>query len=328
MAERTTVTELTQIGVESTPGTAVAANKRLPSLSLDFGIKLGVNAYRPKGDKFPTIHALGKEWTEGKIGGGLTYSEAQYLFGSLLAYAAPVQQASTTAYKWTAAPNPTGPDTVKTFTIEVGSSVRAHKIAHGLITGLTLSGSRDSIDLSGDAIGYALVDGITMTSSPTALEQIPILPKEVSVFLDSTSGGLGTTKLTRLLKWTWTVGSRFNPLWVVDAAQSSFVTFIETPVTAQLKLLVEADANGMGIFSTYGRTGATGFARIAAASSQLAGTAIPYSLQIDQAVQVADVAPFTDEDGLQAFELTFDIVDSATWGKALQVDLINKATAL
>lgn len=328
MAERTTVTELTQIGVESTYGTAVSAGKRLPSLSFDFGIKVNIDAYRPKGDKFNTIHALGKEWTEGKIGGGATYSELHYIFSSLLAYASPAQQSSTTAYKWTHQMSPTAPDTVKSFTVEVGSSVHAHKIAGVQVTELMLTGTRESIELSGTALGTAIADDITLTSSPTAIAQVPMLPKEFDVYLDSSSGSIGTTKLTRCLKWSWTIGNRFSPLWVVNSANASFVALNENAVTAQVKLLVEADDEGMALID-YARTGATVYGQIKGTSGTNAGTAIPYSVLINNALQVADVSEFSDEDGVQAVELTLDIVDDAAGlGYANKIELINKATAL
>ena len=191
-----------------------------------------------------------------------------------------------------------------------------------------LSGTRESIDLSGTALGTAIVDDITLTSSPTAIAQVPMLPKEFDIFLDTASGSIGSTKLTRVLKWSWTVGNRFSPLWVVDSANASFVALNENAVTAQVKLLVEADDEGMAIVD-YARTGATVYNSIVGTSSTLAGTAIPYSVLINNALQVADVSEFSDEDGVQAVEVTFDIVDDAAGlGYPNKVELINKSTAL
>lgn len=328
MTERTTVTQVVQIGVESTKGTAVAANKKLPSLSIGPSVKTNIDKFAPLGNKFPTIHAQGKEWAEAPVTGSPTYSELGYVLASLLAYAAPVQQSSTTAYKQTAEIASTSEDTVKTYTVERGSAVQAEKMAYGQFTELTLTGDRDKVELSGKMLGRALSTGISLTSSPTSIEQIPILPKEVSVYLDTASGSLGSTKLTRVLKWSLQIASRFGPLWVVDAAQTSFVEAVELPVDAKLKLLVEADAAGMALLTPM-RDGTTRFARIGAASSQLAGTAIPYSSQLDLALQVgAEPTQLDDTDGVYTTEFTFDVVHDAGWGKALHWELINKQTAL
>lgn len=47
MTERATVAQVTQIGAESTAGTAVAASKLLASLELTGGIKVSNQVFRP-----------------------------------------------------------------------------------------------------------------------------------------------------------------------------------------------------------------------------------------------------------------------------------------
>jgi hypothetical protein len=326
MTERTTVTQVVQLGTESTPGTPVTATKILPSLSIDGAIKTNIDKYRPLGNKFPTIHALGKEWTEAAISGEATYSEVHYLLASLLSYAAPVQVGGTTAYTWTHAPSSTAEDTVKTYTVERGSSVRADKFAYGLVNALTLQGNRDDVSISGSMLGTALSDGITLSGGATSIEQIPMLPKEFDVYLDTTSGGLGGTKLTRVLRWEINL-KRFSTLWVVDSSKASWVAHVETPVEAQIKLRVEADSNGMSLL-TPTRDSTTRFVRIKGTSGQLAGTSTPYSFTWDAAVRVSDVGKFEDEDGVYAIEYSLGIVHDAGWGKALTVAVVNKQTAL
>lgn len=330
MPERTTVTQVVQVGAETTEGTAVAASKKLPSLSIGPQVKTNIDAFRPLGNKFNTIHSQGKEWSMAPITAQPTYSELGYILSSLLNYAAPVQQAATTAYKQTFAPSGTSEDTIKSLTVERGSSVQAEKVPGFICTDLTITGDRDKIDVSGNSLARLMSTGITLTSSPTAIEQIPILPKEVSIFLDTASGGIGGTKLSRVLQWSVQVGNRRGPLWAVDAAQSSYVASVELPITAQIKLLVEADATGMGLFTPM-RDGTFRYLRIAGASAQLAGTAIPYSLTMDFAVQMAaEPSEFKDQDGVYALEYTFDITFDSAWnsGQALTWALINKVVTL
>lgn len=330
MAEPTTVTQVAQIGVESTPGTAVAANRRLPSLQVSIGPEMSFTEVMAAGMKFPAQHALGKEWCTAELAMPVpSYDELVYLFANAMSYASPTQQASTTAYKWTSTIASDSEDTVKRFTLEHGSSVRARKFAYGTITDLTLKGDRDKVELSGSMIGQSLSDGITMTSSPTVIAQVPVLAKDVSVYADDTGAGLGTTKLTRVLSWELSIKNRFSPLWVVDAAQSSWAAAVETPVQAELKLKVAADSTGMALLTTTARGSASKFVRISASSSTLAGTAIPYALTIDTACQVkGSPSKFEDADGLYALEYTFGLVHDATWGKALTIDTMCKRTSL
>lgn len=328
MAERTTVTQVIQIGKETTEGTAVAAGKTLPSINMLPAVAGNVDAFRTIGNKFPTIHALGKEWSTADISGKPTYDELVYLLSSLLARATPVQQGATTAYKWTHAPSSTAPDTIDSFTIENGSSVRAHKSAGNIVSDLKLAFSRAAVDLTGTMMGQAITDGITLTASPTAVPQIPILPAELEIFIDTTAAGIGTTKMTRALSGEITVNNRFGPLWVVDRSQTSYVAHVELPITGQVKVLFEADAAGMAFLGDM-RTGVSKFLRLKATSSQLAGVAFPYSLAWDFALQVAgSPGPLKDQDGVYAVEWTYDIVHDPTWTRATTVDVINTRTAL
>ena len=51
MAERSTVTQSVQIGVETTPGTSVAALKRLGSMGFKIGVQTDFNSLHPTGAK-------------------------------------------------------------------------------------------------------------------------------------------------------------------------------------------------------------------------------------------------------------------------------------
>src|SRR5215207_3204432 len=121
MPERTSITPVTQVGVEVTPGTAVAANRSLPSVMLEVGLEGGLTEQRGNGYKFPVNYIPGKEHTTGKVSGQPTYDELLYLATTCVNYLAGVVQGATTAYKWTLTPSSTAEDTaLKTLTVEMG----------------------------------------------------------------------------------------------------------------------------------------------------------------------------------------------------------------
>lgn len=326
MAERTSVTQVVQIGKETTSGTSVAADKLLQSMMIDASIATSVQKFRPSGSKVNTVTAQGKEWVEAKISGQPCYTELQYPLSSILKLVTP-STVATTGKKWTITPSSSAEDTVATFTVEQGSAVRAHKFTYGIVNEFGLKWDRDSVSMSGSMFGQALSDGISLTGTPTALPLIPILPKEASVYLDTTGAGLGTTKLTRVLSGELNIASRFGPLWVVDAAQTSFAAHVEQPIEIEMKLMLEADSNGMALLSRL-RDGATRFIRVEFVSPQLVGTATPYSLRLEMAGQITDVSDFSDQQGVYAVEWTFTGVQDATWGKFLNVELTNQQAAL
>lgn len=329
MPERTSITQVTQVGVETTPGTAVAANRSLPSVMLEMGLEGGLTEQRGNGFKFPVNYIPGKEHSTGKISGQPTYDEMLYLLSTCVNYAAGVQQGATTAYLWTLTPSSTAEDTAaKTLTVEMGSALRAHKFARAQATEYTLSGSRDSVEHTGTLMGQQMTDGITLTASPTAVPQIPIVPKHVDVYMDSTSAALGTTKLLRLMNWEFGLRNRFAPLWVVDSAQTSYAASIETAIDASVKLKMMADAQGMALLAD-ARSVAKKFIRIVATSDILAGVAFPHKLQIDMCAEVKSYpGSIGDAEGVYAIEWELGLVHDAAWGKAFTVALTNTRATL
>lgn len=328
MPERSAITQGVQIGVEATPGVNVAADKQLQSIGIASGVQMETQRFRPMGSKFATIVVPGKEWVEADIEGVGSYSELLWLFSSCLIDPGTPTVVDTTAQKWTFSPAQSAEDTVITLTVEEGGVVRAHKFNYGLVTDLELTFNRDEVTVGGTMIGQKLSDGITMTATPDSVPQVPVIPNEVDIWLDTTSAGLGTTKLERALEATISIGSRFNPVWVLNSANSSFVSHVEVEPSAEITLMVEADAAGMALL-TQMRAGSTKFLRIKGTSATLAGsTTEKYSLKWDAAVKVKEVGDFSDEDGVYAIEWTLEQVYDATWGKAFTVDLVNKETAL
>lgn len=329
MPERASIFQTVQIGVESTPGTGVAASKKLPALTISPAVKVETNRYRAMGNKFPTVVVPGKEWVTAGLSGPITYNELVYLLSSVLGYAAPAQQGATAAYLWTHAPSSVAADTVKTFTVEQGSAERAHKFAYGLVTALELAFNRDSCEISGgEMLGAALQDGITMTATPTEIALTPVLPTQVDVYLADTQAGLaGAAALERVLEVSWAIRNRFSPLFpLTTASGTSFATWVESEPELECKLKMEADAAGMALLTNL-RAGSSKFLRIKAVGALIASTYY-YTLLIDTALKVVDVSEFRDEDGVFAIEWTLGGFHDATWGKATQVQVTNVLTAL
>lgn len=328
MAERSSLTQGVQVGVEATPGTNVAANKKFISVGITPAVQMDPMQFRPMGSKYNTIVTPGKEWVEADIEGIGSYTELLWFFSSLIQNPAAPTTVDGTGRKWTFTSAPSAEDTVKTLTVEQGGVVRAHKFNYGLVTELELTFNRDGVEVGGAMIGQRISDNIVLTVGPTTPPQLPILPTDVDVFLDNASAGLGTTKLLRVLEATWTLGDRFNPVWVLNSALPSFAAHVESEPSAQVTLLMEADTEGMTQL-TQMRAGSTKFLRIKGTSPQLAGaTTEPYSIVLDAAIKVAEVGDFSDEDGVYAIEWTFDMVFDGTWGKAFEVSLTNKETTL
>lgn len=334
MPERATINQVIQMGVEVTPGTAVVTTKKPQSLTIEPGVKINQRRFRPTGYKWPTLAPPGREWVEFRLGGAPTYTELVYVFSGLLAYAAPTQildgATPTGAYTWRHTMSATSEDTIKTYTIEQGSSVRAHKFAYGLFTGLDLNFSRDELSLGGGGIAQRLSDGITLTAGNTAIALEPILGQHLDLYMDSTLGGIGTTKLLRAFSGQLSIGDRFGTVWPINSANASFAAHVEGEPSGQLTLLVEGDATGMG-FLTNARAGSSVYMRLQAVGPTIyTGGVTPTSkMIIDLALKVTDVDPWEDRDGVYAINWTFDIMaDTGALAGGIDVTMINTLSAL
>jgi hypothetical protein len=335
IVERSSITQSVQIGVETVSGTAVAAGKRLGSMGFKVGPSIDPKPLMVMGAKHPTLIIPGKELTEADISGSAVYTELPYAFSSVIS--APVVTAimdaaiPTLASKWVFTSNTFGDDAPKTFTVEQGSAFRAHRFANGIITEYTWSWSREEIELGGTMIGRAIEDGVTLTAAPTLLPQIPVRPAELSVYIDTSAVGLGTTKQLRTLKGECNISDRFEPLWVVDAAQASFVSTVEGEPTIEFKITQMADTQSAANLVAM-RNGTTRFLRLEAVGPVIYTSATPLTVthrcRWDVAGQVVDVKPFEDEDGVFAIEYTFRAIHDPVWAKAYEVEVITTTTAL
>ena len=162
--ENAAVFQRVQIGLETTPGTAVPANKELSALGIDPAVEATADLFTPMGKKFPTISALGKEWASAALTGLATYTEMIYPLSSVLGNAA---VAGTGPYTWQFSPKTGQPDNYKTFTVEQGTYVRAKRMTGMAISEFGINFTRDKVELSGTAIGRAIVEGIQLTSNQT-----------------------------------------------------------------------------------------------------------------------------------------------------------------
>jgi len=437
MPERASIFQTVQIGPETTPGTAVPTTKRLKATNIELQPDGNLNAFAPSGSKFDSIVQLGREFSSGPADGIAAYNDLAYILSSVMNKVTATGGGA--AKTWAFEIDIDGADTVQTYTVEKGSDVRAHRIAHVIFTGFDFTFDRSEVRVSGDMFGYAIEDAfgamsgnavytLTANATPptagtftltysaqttgaiaynatpaavqTALEAlsnigagnirvwlktgqtgtlatadnvyyvafagtlgyaartltgtftgltasgsiaiasaqtgsaipdvdpVPVQASLVDVYIDPSGATLGSTKATRVLRGSLSIGGRFNPLWVVNSANASFQTWVEQKPTATISLTLEADAEGMSYLQDM-RVGTTRFIRIMATSGTNYITATtPYSITFDAAVKVAEMVKLSDQDGVYAIEIGFTVVSDSTWGHAIQATLVNAIGSL
>jgi hypothetical protein len=156
---------------------------------------------------------------------------------------------------------------------------------------------------------------------------VPILPTEVSVFFADTAAGLdGAAVASRPIEVEWSMTDRYSPVWALNASLPSFADLVETPPTLGVRILTQANAEGMGLLAN-AKSGQTKFMRIKCEGPTIE-TTIKYLFQLDTAVKITDVSPLRDQDGVFAIEYNGVGVYDATFGAATTAKLINTLTAL
>jgi hypothetical protein len=321
MTDRATVAETTQVGIESTPGTAVAAPTNLRSVSLNMKMPGSADLFVPDGHKFNALAENNMEWTGFDITGKPTYTEIAYLLAPMFGNPSPSSSGvavKTRVYEML----DTTILTPKTLTIEKGGSVRAQKLAYGLLTDLGMTITRSSgLTLTGSGIGQLFTDGITMTATPSDIPLVPMMGKQFDVYIDASSAALGTTKMTRAFNVSPSLGGVFGPIWAINSANSSFAAHVDLKPTTGCKLTLEADAAGMAYLTQF-RAGTTIFLR-AKAIGAVIDTSIPYSFTWDMALLVKSVSPDDDESGVKVVSFETEFTKDPTWGKATLITLVN-----
>lgn len=168
VAERATVFQRAQLGVESTPGTAVAATKQLQSLSFNLAANIETQRIRPEGSKSPTVQTVGREWTNVPISGTPTFDEQIYAWASVLCKPTPTT-VTAGVYEWLFSMQNFAADTTATFTIEHGSAERAARAKGVQLTEFGYTLNRTAWTQSGNAVGQEYEDGfgLSVIAQPT-----------------------------------------------------------------------------------------------------------------------------------------------------------------
>src|SRR5581483_8056883 len=144
MADRATVRQVLNIGVEGTAGTTVATTKQLQGAQLAVTPKVDSAPHRASGQKYATLVEINKEWVEGKLSGEVLYNELQYLLSGVFGPAASTVHNGTAnlGNSWTWNPSTSSEDVPKSFTFEQGDGVRAHKFGYGIVPDLDITWDR------------------------------------------------------------------------------------------------------------------------------------------------------------------------------------------
>lgn len=179
MAARPSVDIITQLGVETTPGTEVDATKALTALNIEFSPELEMQFARAQGKRLMTSGVKNKAWGSGSFSGIASYIELALLLEGLLGRTAAVENPVSgvaTAYRRVFDSNIT--TNQKSFTAERGDLTAAMVATYLQFSSLEAQFTRDGVNVNGNLfcrepnVSGALtlrneVQTLTITGTPT-----------------------------------------------------------------------------------------------------------------------------------------------------------------
>lgn len=328
MPVRSAIAQGVQIGVETTEGTGVPANKKLTALGIRLQPRATFASFKATGAKYPSTSPLGKEWSSAELSGRLTYNEIVYPLSSVITTAAVTTPSGTLPRLWTFTPLTNAADNSKSFSVERGDGSIAEKVYGLKVVDFGIAFNRETIELSGACIAKAIQTGATLTATPTTVPLVAVLPNHLSLYMDPTSATLGATKLLLPFTANFEVSSRFGPVWVLDAAQSSYVATVETDPDTDFSITMMADTVGNSLFAAM-RADTMKYFRLEAVNTQMIEAAVPYKFTLDVAAKIAGEPQYSEVDGAEAITWPMKAHDDGgSYGMAYQIKVQNAIAAL
>lgn len=326
MPRRSSIAQTVQVGVESTIGTSVAANKKLPDLMITPRPMANVLRFRSSASKYASVVSVGKEWSEAAVTGSPGYNTLIYPLNSIINTGViTTPGGGTLSRDHTFTPNVATEDTVKSYTIEKGSAAGAEKTTGNIFNELAINVNRNEVGLTGTTFGQLWQTGISMTGSPTTLAMVPIMPTQFKIYNDTTFGGLGGTQLTADFVANFTISNRFGQIWPINSAKTSWDEPVEIEPQVRLALQLENNATGQA-FVTAMRNATVQYTRLEALGS-IIEAAITYKFRLDFVGKVIEAPEVADADGLYVLNVVLEAFDDGT-NAPYKVVVTNVITAL
>ena len=240
---------------------------------------------------------------------------------------------STIAYDWTFFPPVAGVGTPITFTVQQGDVVDAEQYAYLLFSGWGYTFTRKTeMQVSGDWFSQTFTEGISLTASPTNVALLPTVGAQYSVYLDTTSAGIGTTQLSDPLKVDFKASNYYGQYWPINRANASYTSHLDLLPKNELKITLQANSTGIAVRGNYLQPGTRAYVRVAGVGATIdTPNSIKAAFTHDMAVFVSDMAEFSDVDGVYAVEYTLQVAEDMAWtqfGTAQKLVLTNAISAL
>lgn len=142
----------------------------------------------------------------------------------------------------------------------------------------------------------------------TDIQEIPIAPGDVCIYLADAYADIASGKLSRSDRVTFDIGDRFSIQNFLDCAEESWSDFVERAHTKTGELMIEHDSDAVQLRADI-RDGAVRYLRIEATGAVIEG-AFNYKMTLDLPVIFSNSSR-DDSDDLMVGQFPFEIADGS-----------------
>jgi hypothetical protein len=332
MAEGIVSLRKTQIGPESTAGTAVAATsvqRLLSNGAKDDRVVEFVNehiGYLPQVNRTVTPKLAASIAFEDSP---LTFEQAMYPFSAGIQPVAATADGAGSGFVWTYAFPTTAVNTIKTYTIESGDNIQAREMEYSFCESFAISfNAGEVVNISSNWIGRQW-SNTTFTGALTAPTVEEVLSSKGKIFIDATSGTVGTTLVSStLLSGTLNVTTGWKPVWTADG--NLYFSFAKnTAPEIKLDLVYEHNTSSEAEYAAF-VAGTPRLIRLRFLGSTLtsAGTYTEKTISINLAGSYETWDSFGDMDGNNTVSCTFRAAYDSTAALFANISIVNEVASI
>ncbi len=224
------VEQVSQFKIEGTPGEGGAANRYSESFNFMLDRNFDPKNFRGSGSKVNTVKVHHKKMAGGSLDAILDYNSFPYICNGLFVPGTRAQIDTSGGYNQTFTANTRTSDAArKTFAVEIGDGTACEDFTFVQLVNMALEATQDGFTVKSDCIARFPTDNQSLAGSPTVIVPRPVERGDVDVYIDTTFGGLGTTKLTEAQKESLNIGNKFKEAFFHNSANSSFADVVEIP---------------------------------------------------------------------------------------------------
>ncbi|MGH9936577.1 MAG: hypothetical protein ACREAM_10050, partial [Blastocatellia bacterium] len=179
---------------------------------------------------------------------------------------------------------------------------------------------------SGSLTGGGSYAPSTLQAGGAAIAQIaesPVSGNELNVYVDTTSGGLGTTIIGCPFNFRINLPERFNEKWCLNRSNASFAETVAIATEPTISFDIEFSAQARALYDAVVTNSLPiRFIRFDALGANI-GAGADYKIQWDFAAKIRSCKEVPDVDGVYAYTFEWDIVHSSAWGKHQSCYIVN-----